>query len=226
MNGALHFGTYDCGLGHEQILHVGVGEPCLLILPPLFDEMHKLRRTLVMAMRALANRGMASALPDVPGLNESSAPLDQCRLPDWEEAVCRAADTVHATHVASLRSASILDDALSHLPRWRYAPVSGERVATQMIRAQLAGDKSAGRTTSRTDYELAAPDTCLTIGGYRLSAGLLNDVRLASPMALSREKDLSLDGGLGPALWLRAEPGESADLADALAQSWAEWMST
>ena len=224
MSGALRFATYDSGLGREQMICAGDGDCRLLILPPLFDEMNKLRRTLVMAMRALAERGYTSVLPDLPGLNESQTPLSQCRLSDWQKAMRQAATECGASHVGGLRSACLLDDGIKHLPRWRYAPVAGERVATQMIRAQLAGDKATGINASRADYELAAPEASLNIGGYHLSAALLNDVRLTTPSALTGDEDVSLDAGLGPALWLRAEPGENAELANALTDSWAKWI--
>ncbi len=229
MSGALHYILRDCGLGREQILCAGEGEPCLLILPPLFDEMHKLRRTLVMAMRALADRGIASILPDLPGLNESQTPLSQCHLSDWRSAMRIAADECGATHVAGIRSACLLDegffdDEFRHLPRWRYAPMVGARLTTQMIRAQMAGDKAAGRASKREDYEPVEDHASIQLSGYTISGAIMTQLTAATIAPLSGKHDHLVEGSLGPALWLRAEPGESAELAQALADSWAKWM--
>ena len=48
----------------------------LMILPPLFDEHNKLRRPIVSVMRRLDRAGIDSVLPDLPGCNESPAPLE------------------------------------------------------------------------------------------------------------------------------------------------------
>jgi hypothetical protein len=225
VSGAQHFDTYDSGLGREQMLRIGNGDVLrFLIIPPLLDEHNKMRRTLVTAMCLAANNpDTVTFLPDLPGQNESCTPLNQCRLSDWQDAVRRAAKSVDATHVISVRSACLLDDAAFGLPRWRYAPVAGDRIVTQMIRAQLAGDKAAGRGTTRADYEQEEASFRLNLGGYQLTQGLLNDLRTAKPSPLSDGRDTSLDGGLGPSLWLRAEPGESDQFSAAIADNWRKW---
>lgn len=227
MNGAGYFTNYDSGLGREQILCFGDANPAgarLLILPPLFDEMSRMRRTLVMAMRFLAARGIASALPDLPGQNESLVPLYRCRLGTWEKAVRAAALSVQATHSAGVRSACITDTVVSHLPRWRYLPISGDRIVTQLIRAQLASDKAAGRHSNSNGYYEQDENVTVSLSGYRLSGGLLTDLKTTVVQPLTEAKDMHVDSSLGPALWLRAEPGESVDLASAMAAQWADWM--
>ena len=224
MSGPLIFGKYSSGLWREPFLRAGEGNHCLLILPPLFDEMHKLRRTLVMAMRALAERGISSILPDLPGLNESQTPLSQCSLSDWRLAMRMAAAECNATHVAGLRSACLLDEGFKHLPRWRYAPLVGERLTTQMIRTQMAGDKASGRSSKREDFEAVEDQAPIRLSGYTISGALLSQLTSAASAPLSGKHDLLVEGSLGPLLWLRAEPGESAELAHALADSWAKWM--
>src|SRR3546814_16734741 len=47
----------------------------IVIVPPLFEEANRTRRTLVLAMRALAADGFAAVLPDLPGPNESLRPI-------------------------------------------------------------------------------------------------------------------------------------------------------
>ena len=48
----------------------------VLLIPPLFEEANRMRRTLVLAMRALsADMGIVpSLLPDLPGQNDSLEP--------------------------------------------------------------------------------------------------------------------------------------------------------
>jgi hypothetical protein len=51
---------------------MGEGPTRLLIVPALFDEGNRMRRLTVEVMRRLAASGIASVLPDLPGLQEST----------------------------------------------------------------------------------------------------------------------------------------------------------
>ena len=53
----------------------GAPRATVVNVPPLFEEANRTRRTLVLAMRALAADGFAAVLPDLPGQNESLVPL-------------------------------------------------------------------------------------------------------------------------------------------------------
>ena len=92
MPGALRHLSYHFDGRAEQLLTIGSGDPAILFVPPLFDEMNRMRRTLVLAMHALAERDIASTLMDLPGANESLAPLEEQSLTRWREAVAAAAD--------------------------------------------------------------------------------------------------------------------------------------
>src|SRR3546814_4854209 len=62
----------------EQLFRLspaGAPRTTVLFVPPLFEEANRTRRTLVLAMRALAAQGFAALLPDLPGQNESLVPL-------------------------------------------------------------------------------------------------------------------------------------------------------
>ena len=225
MSGTLQYTTYDGGLGREQIVRIGDGDgPRLLIVPPLFDEHNKMRRTLVMAMRGLAARGIDSALPDITGQNESIVPLTSCQYSDWKSAISRAASAVQATHVAAIRSACLLDAGLSHLLRWRHLPLAGDRIVTHLIRTQLASDKAAGRASSRQDFEGQDEGATLHLSGFTLNGAMVTALQGATPAPLENPHDRLVEGSLGPALWLRAEPSESAEFSATLAMHWAEWM--
>ena len=54
----------------------------LLVLPAWFDEGNKLRHFTVETMRRLDGAGIDSFLPDLPGCNESLAPLETQALGD------------------------------------------------------------------------------------------------------------------------------------------------
>lgn len=224
MSGHLYFDSYDSGLGREQMLCVGDGTRRLLIIPPLFDEMNRMRRTLVMAMHLLADHGVSSILPDLPGQNESAIPLSQCRLSDWHAALLSASQVSKVSHVVSLRSACVLDNALADWPRWRNSAIGGERVVTHLVRTQLASDKGNGLRTTRADYQGEGAADILELAGYSIGSTMVRDLNEAVLSPLDGPTDRTITQSLGPALWLRAEPGESADFAHNLASEWAKWV--
>src|SRR3546814_19861715 len=73
---------------------VGTSSATILIVPPLFEEANRTRRTLVLAMRALAAEGFAALLPDLPGQNESQVPLIEADLTRWHGAIAAGAGGV------------------------------------------------------------------------------------------------------------------------------------
>ena len=56
--------------------------PTIMILPSLFEEANRMRRILVEVMRGLVASGLASALPDLPGTNESLVATVDARFAD------------------------------------------------------------------------------------------------------------------------------------------------
>src|SRR5690606_34249762 len=72
--------------GEEYALAFDEGrEARLLVLPALFDEANKLRRFSAEVMRRLDAAGIDTLLPDLPGCNESLAPLEGQTLAGWRE---------------------------------------------------------------------------------------------------------------------------------------------
>src|SRR6478752_1467341 len=92
----------------------------LLVLPALFDEANKTRRLVVETLRRLDSAGIDGFLPDLPGCNESPAPLETQALAAWRAAAAAAAKHFGATHLLTIRASAIL--APPTLPGWRYAP--------------------------------------------------------------------------------------------------------
>ena len=104
----------------------------LLILPAWFDEANKLRRLTVETMRRLDAAGIDSFLPDLPGCNESLAPLSDQRLEVWRDAASAAAAHFSANRVLTVRAGAMLAPTL--LSGWRYAPLAEtDKLAKHLI---------------------------------------------------------------------------------------------
>lgn len=185
----------------------------LLVLPAWFDEANKLRRQTVEVMRRLDLSGIDSVLPDLPGCNESDASLAEQTLEGWREAATAAAAHFRATHVLTVRAGVLL--APLGLPGWRYAPVNGRQVLRGMMRARLIAAKEAGRSERTEDLQRSAREEGIELAGWPFGPSMFTALEAAEPAtALTEVEQAALGGG---ALWLRAEPDDSPEQADALA---------
>ena len=182
--------------------------PAILFLPPLFEEMNRTRALLAATMRLLADRDFRSFLIDLPGTGESERELEAVRWQDWRAAVAAARDEIAPGVVATIRGGCLFGEGA----QWRFAPVAGASLRRDLARAALTGG---------ADH-----------AGYPASAALLADLDAAEPgvgdavriVRLSSDPadaDAKLDG---PALWRRSEPGSSAELARAMADDLAGWV--
>ncbi|MCJ1959701.1 hypothetical protein [Novosphingobium mangrovi (ex Hu et al. 2023)] len=199
----------------------GAGPHRLLIVPALFDEGNRLRRLTVEVQRRLAGRHtITSVLPDLPGCNESLAPLEAQDLASWRGAMEACTAHFGATHVLTFRGGALA--APRALPALHYAPVTGAAILRQMLRARLLSTREAGRTETRARLENLARTKGLDLNGYRIGARLFTDLEQAEPRGEAQDLPQSQIGGA--ALWLRAEPGESPEQADTLARAVAEWV--
>lgn len=206
------------------------GGPTVLFIPPLFDEANRLRRTLVLTMRALSARGMASLCPDLPGQNDSLVPTEAVMLADWRTALADvAAAEAGPLLVASWRGGALLDDAVAGaIGWWRMAPVAGASLVKTMIRTRIAGEKEAGRSVSADELRAMVADGPVELAGNFLNGDMLIQLDAAIPAEVAPLRTVAVGSGEGKlpgsALWLRAEPGEDAAMAEAMAvdiQAWA-----
>ncbi len=226
------FLSYFAGEQTEQLLCFGDTGAIrrLLIIPPLFDEMNRVRRVLMSAMRVLAANGVYSALPDLPGCNESLAPLPNQSLDTWRVAMSVAATQVGATHIVSIRGGALIDDVCPAHPHWRLAPSSGAPLLKTMMRARIAGDKESGLNTGMDDLITAAQHAPLALAGTVLGPLMVTQLSAAEPAELRDVRTLSLGEGpdrlAGSALWLRAEPQDDPDMAKALGAELNRWSAT
>ena len=187
----------------------------VLVLPAWFDESNKLRRFTVEVMRRLDGSGIDSFLPDLPGCNESLAPLETQTLESWRTEAAEAAWHFSATHVLAIRAgAMITPDAL---PGWRYAPAVGSSQLRALLRARVLSSREAGREEDRDTLLAQGRQSGLELAGYRLGAAMITALAEAELPASVSQRDIG-QGDLGGAgLWLRAEPDYDPKQADALA---------
>jgi hypothetical protein len=222
----------------ESCLRLGPEDADLRVLfvPPLFEEANRMRRTVVMAMRALAARGIASMLPDLPGQNDSLIATVDVDLAIWRAAL---ADQVRAqatpVFMASIRGGALLDDAAPAAGYWRLAPVTGAILLRTMLRARVASDRERGVASHVDELIAQAASTPLLLAGNRLSPAMISALHGAEPAAVAPLRSVTTGSGTlgssigqiaGSPLWLRAEPGEDATLAEAIAADISTWITS
>jgi hypothetical protein len=216
----------------EHILRIdpaGVPRATILIVPPLFEEANRTRRTLVLAMRALATEGFAAWLPDLPGQNESLVPLVHVDLARWQDALAKvAADVDGPVIIASVRGGALIDHQAKAAAWWRLAPVGGASLLRTLMRARVSADREAGLTSSLESLQEQAQTAPLLLAGNLLSPAMVGGLGTSEAQAVAplRSIGLGADGIAGTPLWLRAEPGEDSAMAAAIAADISVWSKT
>jgi hypothetical protein len=193
----------------------GSGQPRVLVVPALFDEANKLRRFTVEVMRRLAASGVPCVLPDLPGCNESLLPLESQCPSDWALAMEGAARHFGCSHVLAIRGGALV--APRGLSGWHYAPVAGASQMRQMLRARILSSREAGREETQDSLLALGREQGLTLAGYDLGPDFIREFGGMVADTAPHIQKITQDMLGGPGLWLRAEPGEDAGQADALA---------
>lgn len=190
----------------------------LLIVPALFDEGNRMRRFTVEVMRRLhtggAPSGIDSFLPDFPGSNESLQSLQTQDPTDWLDAMTAAARHFNASHVLGIRGGCLFTP--QRLPSFHYAPAKAPAILRQMMRSRMLSSREAGSEETSKELAELALKSGITLSGYKLGADFYRQFELMTPSSsatIIAQEDI---GGSG--LWLRAEPDENVEQADALAQ--------
>ncbi|KWV96128.1 hypothetical protein [Erythrobacter sp. AP23] len=215
------YATWPCPLpdgtaGEEMVLGFDrARQQRVLVIPPLFDEANKFRHQIVEIMRRVDAQDIDCFLPDLPGCNESIAPLPAQTIAGWRAATAAAATHFAATHVFAVRSGGWL--VPDTLPGWVYAPVKARQVLRGMLRARSLAAREAGVSESSEDLLAEGREKGLTLAGWDLGAPLIRELDegefAASPAAIPIEQG---EVG-GKPLWLRAENDDDPAQADALA---------
>ena len=187
----------------------------VLVAPALFDEGHKLRRCTVEVMRRLDGSGIDCFLPDLPGCNESEQNLALIEPEDWRMALEAAARHFGATHVLAIRGGGLV--LPGKLGGWHYAPVKGASLLRTMLRARILSAREAGLEESVDQLTEQGLQLGIELAGYSLSGEMLRQLGQLLPGKQPGITVLEHELIGGGALWLRAEPGEDAEQADALA---------
>lgn len=189
-------------------------EKRVLVLPAWFDESNKLRRLTVEVMRRLDGAGIDAFLPDLPGCNESEAPLEAQTVSEWREAAAAAAQHFSATHVLAIRAGALI---APDLPGWRYGPLAGGALLRGLLRARTIAAREAGREETREGLLEIGRREGLELAGNRLGPAMIAELDSAEPPENPRQRDIAQADIGGAALWLRAEPDYDQKQADALA---------
>ena len=187
----------------------------LLVIPPLFEEHNKLRRQLVEVMHRLDLSGIDCVLPDLPGWNESLALLEEQSLDGWRAAIKAAVAHFKPTRYLAARAGTLLVPI--GLPGWDYAPVSGKQVLRGMVRARMIASKEAGREESSDDLMAVARNVGIELAGWKLGPDLITQLEAAEPGESPIRSKIEQGTVGGKPLWLRAEPDEDPEQADAIA---------
>lgn len=180
----------------------------ILVIEPFFEEANRCRKLVADFMRGLDALGIGSQIADLPGTGESPIDIADARLADWRAAIGQYAPAL----IASFRGGTLIDEAAS-IGVWRFAPETGMRIVRDLKRATLTS----------ADATLYA--------GHALGEAFLSELEAATPCPIPRLRTARLASDPGEAdakfagspLWRRAEPGEDAQLAAALASDLACW---
>ena len=198
----------------------------VLVCPAWFDEANKLRRFTVEVMRRLDRAGIDALLPDLPGCNESIAPLQDQTLAGWRSHMAVASESLRATHALAIRAGALV--APAGLPGWHYATQSGPKLLRGMLRARVIAAREAGISETSERLMEEGRSRGLVLGGWALGPTMIRALESAEPALAPGQSDIAQSALGGPGLWLRADPDEDAGQADRLAamiaQSLAESM--
>lgn len=204
----------------------------VMLVPPLFDEMNRMRKMLVDVMHILETLEVASFLPDLPGTNESLIALEQVTLSDWQRAIQACAQQHDISHIASFRAGALTVTAMENAHHWVFSPVKGATILRTMMRTKVAADRESGLNTSLADLSAQAEAGPLELAGNIIGSELFAQLNAAEIPDLKNQRIVHLESENkscdmqipGSALWLRAEPDEDPVLSSAIAENIARWI--
>ena len=242
---ALRIDHYDWSGGREAMLRFGPATgPVVVVALPLFEEANRTRAFAVTICRALAKRGVASVLPDLPGQGESETPLESLSILDLQtayDALITVPDSEgRRSYGVGIRSGALLDALGLLYGRWHLAPQDGSdllRDLTRVKQMEIGQSRILGE-----DWFLdgsvpdEAPDPPVRIAGNFISTSALIDLTVKKPFdeAGIPRRVVRLDTDPKPAdrhvpgtpLWRRAEPDNDSTLAALLADDIADWIAS
>ncbi len=128
-----------------------------------------------------------------------------------------AAAAIHfgSTHALGIRGGCLFTPR--DLPAWHYEPAKGASILRQMVRGRILASREAGQEEKREDLMAMAGEKGIELAGHKLGAEFVKQFESLAPAAGERTTKIGQDMIGGAGLWLRAEPADSAEQADALA---------
>ncbi len=235
MTATLEFSSYQFEGRDELCLIAGAQHSqTILLIPPLFDEMNRMRRMMIDVMRLLDSKNIGSVLPDLPGTNESLFPADLTSLAIWRNALLACLTQYSSTlSIAAFRGGCLIDSFADDVRTWRFSPVKGQVLLRTMMRTRIASDKEAGLSTDMAQITAEARGGSVNLAGNSIGSALFSELEEATPTSLENVHTVQLESSTraadaklpGSALWLRAEPGEDLLLSGVIADSLAAWVS-
>lgn len=207
--------------------------PVVIAALPLFEEANRTRAFVVTVLRALAERGVAGILPDLPGTGDSLAPTRDATIMTMRDAVAALVDQQkRPTFAFGIRSAALLDTLASLSGRYHLAPQQGEQCLRELKRIRYADlDRKAPEGDSWITDDEDAP---VEIAGNTISPRMLRELRdlavgkdegaprrIARLVSDAQPADVKFDAA---PLWRRAEPGNDPVLAALVAEDIAAWI--
>lgn len=206
--------------------------PIVVVALPLFEEANRTRAFAVSILRALAERGIAGALPDLPGQGESLMPTHQTDLAKLGAGFAAAVDSL-ATPIftLALRSGALLDADAAVTARYHLSPMTGADLRRELIRARQASARESGEPFDPASLDTATDP--VELAGNLVSPALLAQLTDATPSS-GRTRTVRLATEAKPAdaklpgspLWRRAEPDNDPAFAQAVADDIAGWIAT
>lgn len=208
------------------------GGPVVIAAPPLFEEANRTRAFIVTILRALGHRGVAGALPDLPGQGDSLIPTSETTLIELREGFAAAAASLGGPKFSlAIRSGALLDCTAALAGRYHLSPMTGSELRRELIRSRQASARE-----SAEPFDPAAIDSAtdpVELAGNLIAPQLLRELSEAAPATQfartvrleteARPADAKLCGG---PLWRRAEPGNDPDFAVRIADDIAAWIAT
>lgn len=206
--------------------------PVVIAALPLFEEANRTRAFVVTILRALAERGIAGALPDLPGQGESLIPTHEADLAKLRAGFAAATASLDApVFTFAIRSGALLDADAAVTGRYHLSPTTGADLRRELVRARQASSREAGET-----FDAAAIDTAVEpveLAGNLIAPAFLAELATATP-STDAVRTVRLETEAKPAdaklpgspLWRRAEPDNDLAFASAVADDIAAWVAT
>lgn len=215
------------------MLRFGPAEgPIVVAALPLFEEANRTRAFTVTILRALAERQIASALPDLPGQGESLVPTHATDLARLRAAFAAAADSLNSPiFTFAIRSGALLDAQAAVAGRYHLSPMAGADLRRELVRARQASSREAGEA-----FDPASLDTAtgpVELAGNLIAPAFLAELATATP-STQAVRTVRLETEAKPAdaklpgspLWRRAEPDNDVAFAERVADDIAAWIAT